>query len=73
MSDQGLETGVACVANIGPRERRKRMTFGVTLFVAGGVAAGLLVGFQAERPWRLLLFLPFWAGAVGVFQARERT
>lgn len=67
------ETAAVCIANIGPRERRKRMTFGVTLLVAGGVAAALLVGFRADRLWRLLLFLPFWAGAVGVLQAREKT
>jgi hypothetical protein len=49
------------------------MTFGLTLLVAGGVVAVLLIGFQADRLWRLLLFLPFWAGAVGVLQAREKT
>lgn len=67
------ETAAVCIANIGPRERRKRMTFGVTLLVAGVVVAAFLVGFHADRLWRLLLFLPFWAGAVGVLQAREKT
>lgn len=67
------DSAAVCIANIGPRERRKRMTFGLTLLVAGGVVAVLLIGFQADRLWRLLLFLPFWAGAVGVLQAREKT
>lgn len=67
------ETGAVCVANIGPRERRKRRTFGLILLVTGGFVAALLVGLQADRLWRLLLFLPFWAGALGVLQAREKT
>lgn len=67
------ETAAACIANIGPRERRKRMRFGVVLLVAGAGLAALLVGLQVDRLWRLLSFLPFWAGAVGVLQARERT
>lgn len=67
------ETGAVCVANIGPRERRKRMRFGLALLVAGAGLAALLVGLQADRLWRLLLFLPFWAGAAGVLQAREKT
>ena len=67
------ETGAVCIANIGPRERRKRMTFGLTLLVAGGVVAALLVGLRTDRLWRLLLFLPFWAGALGLLQAREKT
>lgn len=67
------EISAVCIANIGPRERRKRMTYGVTLLVTGGIAAAFLVGFQVDRLWRLLLFLPFWAGAVGVLQAREKT
>lgn len=67
------ETSAVCIANIGRRERRKRMTFGVTLLVAGAVVAAILVGLPADRLWRLVLFLPFWAGAVGVLQAREKT
>jgi len=67
------ETAAVCIVNIGPRERRRRMRFGAVLLVAGAGLAALLVGIQADRPWRLLLFLPFWAGAVGVLQAREKT
>jgi hypothetical protein len=67
------ETATVCIVNIGPKERRKRMTLGVALLVAGAGLAALLLGLQAGRLWRLLVFLPFWAGAVGVLQARERT
>jgi len=67
------EAGSACVMNIGVRERRKRMKFGVTLVAASGLVATVLVATGADRWWRLALFLPFWAGALGVFQAREKT
>lgn len=67
------EAAAVCVVNIGPRERRRRMRFGIVLLVAGACLTALLVGLQADRPWRLLLFLPFWAGSVGVLQAREET
>jgi len=60
-------------ANIGPRERRKRATFGVVLLCASLVAAALLVHADAARGWRLLLIVPLWAAALGLFQARERT
>jgi hypothetical protein len=64
---------VLCVQNIGPAERRKRLTMGVvTLFV--GLAIGiLLVVTGANRFSRVILFLPFAGGAVGFFQAREKT
>lgn len=68
-----IESGEACIANIGFKERRKRMRFGVAVLVACAVIAVLLVGIGAQRLWRIGLFLPFWAGALGVFQAREKT
>ncbi|MFZ2493386.1 MAG: hypothetical protein WA208_18045 [Thermoanaerobaculia bacterium] len=43
------------------------------VLIAGAGLAALLVGLQADRLWRLLLFLPFWAGALGILQAREKT
>jgi hypothetical protein len=61
------------IANIGPRERRKRLIFGVALFGVSGVIAAVLLGDGIWRGWRALLFLPLFGGALGVFQARERT
>ncbi|MCK6502157.1 hypothetical protein L6R53_01910 [Myxococcota bacterium] len=70
MSEPSAEV---CLANIGPREQRKRMTYGVVA-LAVGVAIGLaLWGSGVHRGWRLVLALPFWMGALGVFQAREKT
>ncbi len=46
---------------------------GIACFVVGVAAAALLVGFRAPHLWRLMLVLPFMAGATGFLQARERT
>lgn len=62
-----------CIANIGPGERRKRMWFGVALLGVGAAALIGLVVANAHRGWRIALLVPFWAGAVGLFQALEKT
>ena len=60
-------------ANIGPHERRKRLTFGVVLLGASFVTAAMLIHADVARGWRMLLVIPLWAAALGFFQARERT
>jgi hypothetical protein len=42
-------------------------------FGVGVVIAVLLVVARAPLVWRLPLFLVFYAGALGVFQARDKT
>ena len=59
--------------NIGPRERRKRLLMGVTVLTVGAAIALALLATGAARPWRIALFLPFWIGALGLLQAREKT
>lgn len=60
-------------ANIGPRQRQRRLVGGVFfLVIAIGVAAAVIV-FNAPRPWRVLVFLPAWAAAIGFFQVRAKT
>jgi hypothetical protein len=61
------------VINIGPRERRKRLVFGVAALGVGAAIAVLLVLIDAPLGWRIPLFLPFFFGGLGVFQAREKT
>lgn len=63
----------AVCANIGPRERQRRLVGGFFfLGIAVCVAASVLL-FHAPRPWRLLVFLPAWAAAIGFFQVRAKT
>jgi hypothetical protein len=65
-------TAAAC-PNIGPRERQRRLIGGfVFLAVAACVAVSVLL-FNAPRPWRLLVFLPVWAAAIGFYQVRAKT
>jgi hypothetical protein len=69
----GAQLGAACIANIGRSGQRRRLRFGIAL-LASSVAAGVvLVANRASLPWGPLLFLPLWMGALGVFQAREKT
>lgn len=63
-------TVVVCPPNIGPAERRKRIVVGVAALVVCVAAALWLSLNGAPRYWRLLLFLPFWTAALGIFQAR---
>jgi hypothetical protein len=59
--------------NIGPRQRRKRVTAGIVLLLAGDALVVALVLLHLPLPFRLLAFLPFAAGSVTLFQVRERT
>ena len=59
--------------NIGPRERRKRAMTGVLGLFVGLAAFVALLVLGVPRVWRLGLFLPFWFGALGWFQAQGRT
>jgi hypothetical protein len=66
-------TSMTPLANIGPNQRRKRMSFGAAFLVLAGLAAAALISSGVPRGWRLMLVLPLWAAALGLFQARERT
>ena len=60
------------IPNIGPRGRRQRLTFGVvSLGIAALLAFVLLLG--PPNALRLVLFIPLWLGALGIFQALDKT
>jgi hypothetical protein len=61
------------IANIGPSERQKRLVFGAIALLLSVVISAIFV-IEGVRPiWRLTLFVPLFAGALGFFQARDRT
>jgi len=61
------------VANIGPRGRRRRVLLGAAALAAGVAILALLLMLGVDRGWRALLVVPFWAGALGILQARAHT
>lgn len=65
--------GSVCIANIGPRERRRRLFGGVIGLGIGFAAAAALIVAGISPWWRLALVIPFAMGTIGVFQAREKT
>ena len=62
-----------CVANISPRERRKRLMAGVIQFAVSLAVLTALVAAGADRWWRLPMVLLFWGAATGFFQWRDKT
>jgi hypothetical protein len=61
------------IANIGPRERRKRLLFGIVLLAGSLLLAAILIRSDVPRSWRMLLAIPLWAAGLGLFQARAKT
>lgn len=61
------------LANIGPKEARKRLLMGVVMLAIGVVLALTLTHAGVSRGWYAALFLPFWMGALAVCQARKKT
>jgi hypothetical protein len=61
------------IPNIGPKGQRSRLMGGLVALAVGigGTVALAILGLS--RWWGLLLFVPFWQGALGVFQALNKT
>ena len=68
-----MSEGEVCMMNIGPRERRKRMRFGVVSLGVSLLALVAMIALGAPQNARLVLFLPFLLAATGYFQARDKT
>jgi predicted CDP-diglyceride synthetase/phosphatidate cytidylyltransferase len=73
MSSQSLEHGEACIANISPRERLKRLMGGVIPFVIALAILTWLISINANRFWRLPLLILFMGTSSGFFQWRDKT
>lgn len=67
------DDGETCVPNISPQERLKRLIGGVIPFVIAFVILTWLISINANRLWRLPLFLLFMAAASGFFQWHDKT
>ena len=68
-----MNVGKAQLANIGPKEARKRLLMGVAMLALGVVLAVIFTHAGVSRGWYAVLFLPFWMGTLGISQARKKT
>ena len=62
-----------CIANIGSLQRRRRRIIGAWALVCATACAAGLFAIGADRPWRLLLFVPLWIGALSLLEASSST
>jgi hypothetical protein len=65
--------GEKCTPNISGREGRKRLVAGFVQLAVSLLALAAMLATGLSRDWRLLLFLPLWGGAMGIFQALDKT
>ena len=68
-----MTEGEICTPNIGVKNRQLRRNFGIVLLGVGAVIGVVMLLFSVTWWWRLLLFIPFYMGMSGIFQAREKT
>jgi hypothetical protein len=68
-----MNVGTTELANIGPKETRKRLLIGVAMLAVGAVLAVALAQEEVSRGWYAALFLPFWMGTLALCQARKKT
>ena len=68
-----MNVGKAKLANIGPKETRKRLLMGVAMLALGVVLAVVFTHADVSRWGYAALFLPFWMGTLGISQARKKT
>jgi hypothetical protein len=60
-------------ANIGKRERLKRLAAGIAMLLVAVLVYAIMLSSGINRIWRLWLFVPLFAAGVGFFQAGEKT
>ncbi len=71
LGDEGANE--VCIANISPKERKKRLDFAIRYFVFTGVLLIALLVLDVNPLWRLTLYLPLAASTSSFFQWRDKT
>ena len=70
---QDEQIGEVCIANISPKERKKRVRFAVRQLATTLFVLGVLVVLDVDPLWRLLLFFMFSAATTSYIQALDKT
>lgn len=70
---EGNGAGDACIPNISPAERKKRMNFGILQFVIATLILAAMLSLGVDKLWRLPLFALFASGSVSIFQSFDKT
>jgi hypothetical protein len=68
-----MNEGAVCIPNIGPQQRKQRIIGGAVGLTLGIVVSALLLRAGVARPVRAAVFVPFFMGTTGFFQARAKT
>jgi len=63
----------AIARNLGVGGRRQRLLMGIVFLAVAVVGGALLVAAGLPRGARVLVFLPFYLGALGLLQYRDHT
>ena len=63
----------ACIPNIGPKQRRRRLRFGWMALAAAALVAIAFEMANAPLAARALVAFPVYASMLGFFQYREKT
>jgi hypothetical protein len=61
------------VKNIGPEGQRTRLRGGLFALALGVIVGAAFILTGVSRWWRVMLFIPFWQGSLGIFQALNKT
>jgi hypothetical protein len=64
---------VAIARNLGVTGRRQRLLMGIAFTAVAVIGAAVLMAGGLPRGARIVLFLPFYLGAVGFLQYRDHT
>lgn len=71
LGDEGANE--ICIANISPKERKKRLDFAIQYFVFTNVILVILLVLDVNPLWRLTLYLPLASSTSSFFQWRDKT
>ena len=71
--EEGEGETEVCIANISPKERKKRLNFAIQNLILTLSILAILLILDVNPLWRLPLFFMFASSASSFFQCRDKT